>query len=160
MESNDVHSSPSSDKSPDESVVIPDMTSPEAPENDLNEPTAPEAAAPTIEPTTKLDRTKKSNKLPLIAGAVVLVLLVATGVVYFLHNNDDSKTASEVKTSSQSTTATKATPLTTAVDQAANSITGSATSESNLTSTDDSSAASDATNSAASVGDSVDENSF
>jgi len=103
---------------------------------------------------------QKPKPLKVILGSIAGVIVVAaitTGVLIYL-NPKASKTASVQKAS----TAVKAAPVTPLANltSATAIMTSGATSESTVTSTDDSSNATDASTSVGTVGSSIDENGF
>lgn len=137
MDSNNEHSLPTPSETP-QSVVAPDTTP---------EPT------PVTPPLAK-----KSRKGLIIATSVLAVLLIGSAVFYALWATSGKGSTADVKKPAATTSVTAS--LNKAVDDATGVMTTSVTNETTVTNTDDSNAASDASNSAATVGDSIDESTF
>lgn len=122
-----------------------------------SEPVAEAAVEPTQPQQPVIPVASKSHVKLFIGLAVVVVLiLVLTGYLVYQAYHPATKSADvqQVKTPVAAQTVNPT------LEAATNTLTGSALSESALSSTDDSNAASDASTSANNVGDSIDENNF
>jgi hypothetical protein len=115
-----------------------------------------------VPPVANLAPAKKTHKTMLIVLASVLVLALASGyAIYALINKSSAnKPAATTQTDSKTpavANATTDTPTSTAVQAATGTLTDGSNAEATTTNTDDSNMATDANNSASTVGDSVDE---
>ena len=105
---------------------------------------------------------KSPKKLFIIFGIIITITIVAVAsyFVYGYYNPIAKTTDTDTKKSTTATTNKTDKDSNPTVDAASATLTGGATSESNITNTDDSNIAIDASDAAGNVGDSVDENNF
>ncbi len=141
MESNDVHSAPTTVEPPEPPVA-----------------TAPDSPAPLRSETSPNPKTKQPRRGLTIAASILAVLVIAAGVFYGLWATSGHNSTADVKQSTATTSVTAT--LNKSVDDATSIMTSNINSEAGLTNTDDSNAATDASNSSATVGDSINENTF
>lgn len=140
------------------------------PSQDLNtQPVQPQPAQPgdtasPFQPVAALAPAKKTHKTMLIVLGAVLVLALASGyAIYALMSKSSSSNKPAATTQTETaapTTANATNGVTTpaaAVQAATSTLIDSSTAEATTTNTDDSNMATDATNAAGTVGDSVDE---
>lgn len=121
------------------------------------QPTPPTSTENGEKPKGAMPQTKKQpDKRLLIAGAVVLVAMLAA-VGYFVLTGTKNKPAANVQTT---TILTPAQQKSQTVDSAVKTITDSVTSEVTTTNTNDTNAAKDASTAAGNVGSSVNENNL
>jgi hypothetical protein len=126
----------------------------------INEPLAPQplpqAPVPEPQPEPVVPVVKKSHRRLNILIAIISILVIGGIIGALLYYTKTKDTASKA-TSTQTTQAVTTNPD---VQAATKGLTDGSSSESTLTSTNDSAAGTDANTSAGNVGDSVDENSF
>jgi cytoskeletal protein RodZ len=114
-------------------------------------------AQPPIAPVIESQQPpKKSSKKRFIV--IIILLVIILSVAGYLAYGYYSPATETTDTDQTSTETDQSTTLT--IEDLTNLLTLSATSESKLTDTDDSSIAEDASNAASNVGDSIDENSL
>ena len=115
-----------------------------------------------VQPQTTTQFSKKSNKkLFVIIGIIVAVFIVAlAGYFVYSYYNPTAKTTGTKETSSAKTTTINEKDRNPTVTAASAILTDNVTGESVLTNTNDTSVASDVSNAAGNVGDSINENNF
>lgn len=125
------------------------------------EDTEPSTESPVMSSPTPV--VKKSRKSMVITIAVIVVLLIIGALAWYVLYGvpASTPTASDTtKVTSKTTTPATAATNDETINNAVDGLTSNATDEATLTGTDDSSNATDASTSAANVGESVNENNF